>query len=303
MTNKLTMAPAPHVKSPVTTKSIMTDVVIALIPACIAAAVFYGIQAIILIAACTASAVLFEFLYNKINNRTQTIGDMSAVVTGVILALNLPSTLPIWMACFGSLSAIIVVKMLFGGIGQNFANPAITARVILLVSFASPMTNFTAPGGAGLETVGGATPLASGTASYMDLLIGNVAGSLGETSAIALMIGGAYLIFKKIISPAIPLSFLGSMVVMSLILQVDPIYHILAGGAMLGAIFMATDYSTSPSTTNGKIIFGIGCGVITMVIRVMASYPEGVSFAILLMNIACPLIDSYTQTKPFGGAN
>ncbi len=307
LNNKLTMAPAPHAKSPITTGSIMLDVVIALIPACIAAGVFYGLSAIILIAVCIISAVAFEYIYNIINKREQSINDFSAVVTGVILALNLPSTLPLWMACVGTFSAIIVVKMLFGGIGQNFANPAIAARVILLVSFTSPMTAFVAPGGAGLDTVGGATPLAIADpeklASYLDLFTGNVAGSLGETSALALLIGGVYLIVKKVITPVIPLSFLGSMMVFSLIVGEDPIYQILAGGAMIGAFFMATDYTTSPATPKGQIIFGIGCGVITMIIRVYASYPEGVSFAILLMNIICPHIDNYTKTKPLGGAN
>ncbi|MEG3006064.1 MAG: RnfABCDGE type electron transport complex subunit D [Oscillospiraceae bacterium] len=309
MSNKLTVAPAPHIKSLATTSSIMLDVIIALIPAVIASGIFFGLRAIILIAVCVGSCVGFEYIYNMIIKKNQTVGDLSAVVTGIILALNLPSTLPLAMAIMGSFVAIVVVKCLFGGIGQNFANPAIAARVILLVSFAGPMTNFVGARGVNLDAIGGATPLgliAKGNLealpSYMDMFIGNIGGSLGETSALALIIGGIYLVCRKVITPTIPLAFLGTVFVLSFAFGYDPMYQILSGGVMLGAIFMATDYTTSPPTELGKIIFGIGCGVLTMLIRKFASLPEGVSYAILLMNILCPHIENLTRNRAFGGA-
>ena len=308
MNNKLTVAPSPHVKSDVTTSKVMLDVVIALVPAMIASLIFFGFRALILIAVCVISCVGFEYLYNMINKKEQTIGDFSAVVTGVLLALNLPVTFPIPMAIFGSLVAIVAVKCLFGGIGQNFANPAITARIILLVSFAGQMTNFVAPHGASLETVGGATPMgliAAGNTealpSLMDMFLGNIGGCLGETSALALILGGIYLVYRKIITPTIPLAYIGTVIVLSFVFGYNPMYQILGGGLMLGAIFMATDYTTSPMTEKGRLVFGIGCGVLTMLIRRFGAYPEGVSFAILLMNILCPHIDSLTRNKPFGG--
>lgn len=311
MSNKLTVAPSPHMKSADTTKSIMTNVVIALMPALIAAVAIFGLGALILTVTCVVSCVAAEFIYNKLTKRDNTITDMSAVVTGVLLAYNLPASLPLWIAVVGSITAIIVVKQLFGGIGQNFANPAITARVILLVSFAGQMTTWPAPnfGVASFEGVAGATPLAVMTSgamykmpSYMEMFLGFRGGCLGETCTVALLLGGIYLIYKKVITPIIPVSFLGTIVVMALLLGTDPLYHLMAGGAMIGAFFMATDYSTSPNTLKGQVIFGIGCGFITMIIRVFGGYPEGVSFAILLMNIVTPHINNYTMTKPFGGA-
>lgn len=311
MNNKLTVAPSPHMKSSETTSSIMTNVVIAMVPAMIAAVLIFGMDALILIVTCVVSCVVSEFLYNKLCKRPSTIGDMSAVVTGVLLAFNLPSGLPVWMAVVGSICAIVVVKQLFGGLGQNFANPAITARVILLISFTQEMTTWAAPnfGLRAFEDVAGATPLAvvaQGTMyklpSYTEMFLGFRGGSLGETCILALLIGGAYLIWKKIIHPATPIAFLGTMVVMSVLLGTDPLYQLMGGGAVLGAFFMATDYSSSPPTVSGKIIFGIGCGVITMIVRMFGSYPEGVSFAILLMNIINPHICNFTGSKPFGGA-
>ncbi len=308
MNNKLTVAPSPHVRSDITTSKIMLDVVIALVPAMIASVIFFGFRALLLIAVCVVCCVGFEYLYNLINKKQQTISDLSAVVTGVLLALNLPVTLPIPMAIFGCLVAIVAVKCLFGGIGKNFANPAITARIILLVSFAGPMTNFVAPHGAALETVGGATPMgliAAGNTealpSLMDMFLGNIGGSLGETSALALIIGGLYLIFRGVITPTIPVAYIATVIIFSFFFGYNPMYQILGGGLMIGAFFMATDYTTSPMTEKGKLIFGIGCGVLTMLIRKFGAYPEGVSYAILLMNIISPHIDNLTMNKAFGG--
>jgi len=235
---------------------------------------------------------------------------LSAVVTGLLLAFNLPVSMPYWQAVIGCFVAIVIVKQLFGGIGQNFANPAVTARIVLLVSFATPMTTwptaariFTAA-----DTVSGATPLGlfarhelEALPSNMQMFLGTIGGSMGETSAAALLIGGAFLIYKKIITPAIPISFLGTMAIYSMLAGVDPIFQIFAGGAVIGAFFMATDYSTCPVTTIGKIVFGIGCGILTMTIRLFGSYPEGVSFAILLMNIVTPHIDALSGRRLYGG--
>jgi electron transport complex protein RnfD len=236
--------------------------------------------------------------------RSNTITDFSAVVTGVLLAMNLPVTLPYWMAVIGCFVAIVIVKQLFGGLGQNFANPAITARIVLMVSFPSAMTHWIKPASYEYDAVSSATPLAMGKdeelPSYIDLLLGNVGGCLGETCALALLAGGLYLAAKRIISLAAPVSFIGSLAVLMAIAGEDPLYHILAGGVFLGAFFMATDYATTPITFKGKIVFGLGCGVITFVIRHFGSYPEGVSFSILLMNILTPYIEQMTRTKIFG---
>ncbi len=234
--------------------------------------------------------------------RENTIGDLSAAVTGVLLAMNLPVTLPIWMAVIGSFVAIVIVKQLFGGIGQNFANPAITARIVLMVSFTSAMTNWAVPFcyRDSVDAVTGATPLVSGDASYLNLFLGNVGGCLGETSAVALLIGGLYLAARRIISLAAPVSFIGTLALLSAASGDDPLYAILSGGVFLGAFIMATDYATTPITTKGRIVFGIGCGAITFVIRHFGSYPEGVSFSILLMNVLTPYIEQLTRTKIFG---
>lgn len=310
ITNKLTVSPSPHIKDKVTTSSLMLNVIIALIPAAVASVVIFGISSLILIATCVITCVVGEYLFNVVCKKPQTIGDLSAVVTGILLAFNLPSTFPIWMAVVGSLFAIVMVKNLFGGIGQNFANPAIAGRVILLISFSGPMTSWMIPEKAvgGFRLVSGATPLAvnalGNTAdlpSYADMFLGLRGGSLGETCILALLIGGIFLIVRGVIKPIIPVAFLGTIAVFALLVGQDPLFHLMAGGAVLGAFFMATDYVTSPVTDMGKLIFGIGCGLITMVIRVYGNYPEGVSFAILLMNVIAPHIDSLTKSKPFGG--
>ena len=296
----LIVSSAPHVVSPVNTSRIMLDVLIALVPAVAMATFVFGMRALLLTAVCAASCVFFEYAVEKILKRDVTIGDMSAAGTGVILSLNLPANLPFWMACVGSFIAIVLVKQLFGGMGQNFANPAITARVALFIGFATAMTNFPLPvAQQTADAITGATPLAL-FAKGLELpsngamFFGTIGGSMGETSALALLIGGAYLLFKKVIEPTIPACFIGTVAVMALLTGNDPIFHVCAGGVMLGAIFMATDYVTSPITTKGKVIFGVGCGLLTMIIRLYASYPEGVSFAILIMNILTPHIDNLT---------
>ena len=300
----LTVSPSPHIKSFVTTQKVMSLVLIALLPAVVASGIIFGLQAIIVIAVSAASAVIWEYVARKIMKRSGTISDLSAAVTGVIFAMNLPVTIPLWMVIIGTFVAIVIVKQLFGGLGQNFANPAIVARIVLLVSFGTQMTNWVKPfyyqNGVDLTT--SATPLvASDKASYMDLFLGNVGGSLGETCALALLIGGLLLVFTKVISPATPIAFLGSLALFSFIGGSDPLYEVLAGGAILGAIFMATDYVTTPITNKGKILFGIGCGFITFAIRKWANMPEGVSYSILLMNILTPYLDMLTKTKPVGG--
>ncbi len=313
--NHLIVSSAPHVNNPVDTASIMKSVVLALMPALAVAVYVFGLRALLLTATCVASCVIFEGVTRKILDRPQTIGDYSAVVTGVILSYNLPAGLPLWMAAIGSFVAIVVVKQLFGGLGQNFANPAIVGRIVLFTSFATPMTTWPVTDKMSavlqqVDAVTGATPLAlfsnaKDVPSNMDMFLGTINGSMGEISAAALLLGGAYLIVKKIIEPTIPAAFIGTVAGMALLMGFDPIFHICAGGVMLGAIFMATDYVTSPLTTKGKIIFGIGCGFLTMVIRIFASYPEGVSFALLLMNILVPHIDKLTKLKlngiPKGG--
>lgn len=277
-------------------------VIIALLPSVVASAIYFGFRAILLIAICVATCVLTEFVCRKLMKRNQTISDLSACVTGILLALNLPVTLPIWEAVIGSFVAIAVVKQLFGGIGQNFANPAIVGRIVLMLSFTADMTTWAIPKyyqNSG-EVITGATPLVSGDASYLDLFLGNVGGCLGETSALAILIGGLFLIVMKVISPSAPISFIGTVAILTAITGGDVGYQVLAGGLLLGAFFMATDYSTTPITEKGRIIFGIGCGIITFVIRNYGGYPEGVSFSILLMNVLTPYIDRLTMSKPVG---
>lgn len=305
--NRLMVSPSPHDENYTKTSTIMLNVCIALVPALVAGCIIFGLRSLLLTAVTVGSCVIFEFLCRKLMKRENTVGDLSAVVTGLILALNLPVTLPLWMAVVGSFVAIVVVKQLFGGLGQNFANPAITARIVLMVSFASAMTNWAAPFWYkdGADAVTGATPLALGEGdalpSYLDMFLGNTRGCLGETCALALLAGGLYLAARRIISLAAPVSFIGSLAFLSWIAGEDPLYQILAGGVFLGAFFMATDYATTPISTKGKIVFGLGCGIITFVIRQFGSFPEGVSFSILLMNVLTPYIEQLTRTKAFGG--
>jgi electron transport complex protein RnfD len=303
--NKLIVSPSPHDENYVKTSNIMLNVIIALLPAWGAAIYFFGMRVIPLTAVCIGSCIFFEYVCRAMMKRSNTVGDMSAVVTGLILALNLPVTLPYWMAVIGSFVAIVIVKQLFGGLGQNFANPAITARIVLMVSFPAAMTHWIKPLEYDYDAVSSAPPLVLAKKggelpSYLDLFLGKTGGCLGEVCALGLLIGGLSLAARKIISLAAPVSFIGSLFVLSFIAGDDPVYQILAGGVFLGAFFMATDYATTPITTKGKIVFGLGCGIITFVIRRFGSYPEGVSFSILLMNVLTPYIEQLTRTKVLG---
>ena len=275
------VAASPHVTTKNSTAVIMRDVLIALLPAVIAGCVVFGLRALLVVAVTTAACVFFEWGFEKLCHTPSTISDLSAAVTGVLLAMNLPVSIPLWQAVFGALVAIVAVKGLFGGIGKNFANPAITARIVMFLAFSKTMTAWVFP-----DAVSSATPLAmmanGESVDYLTLLLGNHGGCLGETSALALLIGFAYLLIRGVISWHTPVCFVGTVFVMSLILGQDAVGQILSGGLMLGAIFMATDYSTTPSTNLGRVLFGIGAGLLTVLIRFYGAYAEGVSFAILL---------------------
>ena len=288
----------------------MRDVLIALSPATIASVVLFGWKALLMVCVCVASAVLSEFVFNLIVKKKQTVSDLSAAVTGLLLALSIPSTANVWHCIVGSVFAIIVVKCLFGGIGCNFANPAVTARVMLLIAFAGSIgggvaTNFA-------DITASATPLeviklekAEALPSLLDMLLGNRGGAIGETCAIALILGGVYLVVKKIINWEVPVIFVGTVFVLSLIIKLDfnaALYQVLGGGLLIGAIFMATDYVTTPINKLGKMVFALGCGILTVLIRLFGSYPEGVSFAILIMNIVSPYIEKLCAGTPLGKA-
>jgi len=301
---------SPHITHKDSTQTIMRDVLIALCPALIASIVIFGWRALLLTVVCVGTAIFWEWAFQKLCKRPNTVCDLSAAVTGLILAMNLPVDLPLWQAAFGTLVAIVVVKQLFGGIGYNFANPAITARVVMLIAFAGPMTQWAAPKFTiAADAVSGATPLAAMGAgeavSLVDLFIGTVGGSMGETSALALLIGFIYLLCRRVISWHTPVAFIGTVFVLALVKGGFEfgLAQILAGGVFLGAIFMATDYVTTPQTPWGRVIFGIGCGLITCLIRFFGNYPEGVSFSILLMNILTPYISNWTAKKALGGVD
>ncbi|MCR5636809.1 MAG: RnfABCDGE type electron transport complex subunit D [Clostridiales bacterium] len=302
--NKLYLSPSPHFKNGVTTRNIMLDVIIALMPCVVVSVILFGFKALVLYATSCAGCVLCEYISRKIMKRESTVGDLSAVVTGILLAMNVPVTLNPLIILFGSVVAIVVVKQMFGGIGQNFVNPALIARIVLLTSFPSKMTNWTAPfaylsGSA--DAVSSATPLADNSnISYLKLILGAHGGCLGETCAVAIILGGIYLMLKKVISPVIPCVYLGTFAIFTLLSGNDVIYGLLSGGILLGAFFMATDYTTSPINFKGKIVFALGCGILTFVIRTFGALPEGVSFAIIIMNILVPHIETLTLTKPFG---
>ena len=306
MDNKLYVSSSPHFRGNESTRRIMLDVIIALLPTSVAACVIFGFRSAILIAVCVATCVLLEFISRKIMKRESTIGDLSAVVTGLLLALNLPVDINPLIAMFGCLVAIVVVKQMFGGIGMNFVNPALAARIVLLVSFPSAMMHWVTVGGAPeaarIDAATSATPLAAeaGTYSYIDLLIGRCGGSIGEVCAAALILGGVYLVIRRVISPIIPCVYLATAALMSFAFGLDPLYQLLSGGLLLGAIFMATDYTTSPVTNWGKVIYAIGCGLFTMLLRNFSNMPEGVSFSILLMNILVPHIERLTAPRTLG---
>ena len=308
MENKLIVSSSPHFHGKTSTSTIMRDVIIALMPAASAAVFFFGFKALLIIAVCVTCCVLSEFFFNLICKKAQTVGDLSAIVTGLILALSLPAKAELWHCVVGSVFAIVIVKCVFGGIGCNFANPAVTARIFLFIAFAKlaggSQTQF-----ASVELVSGATPLAAVNngaplPSLLDMFIGNHGGAIGETCAIALLLGFVYLLIRRVISWETPVVFVGVVFILSLIITSDlylTLYHVLGGGLLIGAIFMATDYVTTPVTRRGKAIFALGCGLLTVVIRFWGSYPEGVSFAILIMNILTPYIEKWVTPRPIGG--
>lgn len=318
--NKLLVSPSPHLHTKTSTGSLMRDVVIALLPAVIVSVLFYGWSALLLLGVSVVSCVLLEFLITKyLLKRPSTICDFSAVVTGILLVLNLPSTTPWWVVFIGAVVAIGVAKMTFGGLGQNVFNPAIAGRVFLLISFPTYMTDWTVPQGfLPVDATSGATLLgivkeggvaALGDVNYLDMLFMNIGGSAGELSALALIAGFIYLLARKVIKPYITLSILVIVAVFSGIFWLidpaqytDPLFNLLTGGMLLGSIFMATDYVTSPMSNMGGVIFGVGIGLLTMLIRYFGAYPEGMSFAILIMNSTVPLINRFCHQKKFGRA-
>lgn len=324
MTEQYYLSSSPHMHSGATTDKVMRDVIYALFPACLAAVWFFGLAALTTLLLCVASCLVAEAACLKLQGRAQTtLADGSAVLTGLLLALNLPAAAPWWLSVLGGVVAIVIGKQIYGGLGYNPFNPALVARVVLLISFPIQMTSWTAPlaSGSGVDAVTMATPLgewktavmltgklpAVQSADYLNYLTGNMAGCLGEVSAVAVLIGAAYLFWRRIITWHIPLTFVATVVVLSGVFWLvdptrypDPLLHLLTGGLLLGAFFMATDMVTSPVSSTGMIIFGFGCGLITVLIRLFGGYPEGVSFAILLMNAATPLIDRYTPPRKFG---
>ena len=293
---------SPHIHSGKSTTKIMGDVIIALLPTTIAGAIIFGLRSLLVVAACVISSVVFEALFNLVVKKEQTVCDLSAVVTGLLLALNLAVNVPVWQCVVGSMFAIVVVKCLFGGIGKNLVNPAITARVFMLIAF-STLATPAFPKGT-VDAVASATPLtAEELPAMLDLFLGKHGGAIGETSILALVIGGVYLLARKVITWHIPVTFIGSVFVFSVFMEgfnFDTALSLtMSGGLFIGAIFMATDYTTSPPTPWGKVIFGLGAGLLTGVIRYFGTYPDGVSFAILFMNILTPYICNWTKRKVF----
>ncbi len=319
----LSVSPSPHIKNPDTTQSIMLRVIIALLPACMWGVYRFGLRAAEILLICVASSILFEWLFQKIMKRKNTVADLSAALTGLLIGMNLPAAAPLWLGVAGSLFAVVVVKGLFGGIGKNIVNPALAARVFM---FAWPfeMGLFVKSGErindlsvtvTGVDAIAGATPLASLDAGVLpedvtlfDMILGNTGGCIGEVSAVLLILGGLYLLYTKVITWHIPVAFIGTVALLTFVFPIGTVNvtdfmlsHIFSGGLMLGAVFMATDYVTSPVTAKGQLIFGIGCGLITVFIRYFGGYAEGVSFAILIMNLLVGYIDKMTMPKRFGG--
>lgn len=312
--DKFTLSASPHVRSAQSTRRIMTDVLIALLPATACGVYFFGLNALLVIFISVAAAIGTEALIQLAMKKKVTIADGSAAVTGLLLALTLPPLLPgdFYIPLFGSVFAIAIAKQCFGGLGYNFINPALAARAFLLVSWPTAMTTWTMP----LSAISSATPLAAlkyggegvALSPYLDMLLGNVGGSIGETSALALLIGAVYLLVRNIINWRIPVVYIGTVALFTWVagsgglFAGDALYHVLAGGLILGAFYMATDYTTSPMTNKGRVIFAAGCGILTSVIRLWGGYPEGVCYAILIMNLAVPLIDRKFRPRVFGGA-
>lgn len=307
---KLTISSSPHLRSNESVSTVMRDVLIALAPATLAAVYYFRMGAVVTILSGLLGAILTEYIIQKAMKKPITINDYSAAITGLLVAFNVPASAPWWLTFIGSVFAIAVVKQLFGGLGHNFMNPALAARAMLLASWPVQMTSWVKPGA---DAVATATPLAAlkgpeaavaTKAGLIDLFTGNVGGCVGETSAILLIIGGVYLIYRGVITYVIPAYYIGTVAILTFVFGgFDPqmvLYHVLAGGLIMGAFFMATDYASSPVTPKGQIIYAVGCGVLTSVIRLWGGYPEGVSYSILLMNVAAPLIDKYTSPKVFG---
>ena len=333
--SNLTVSSSPHIRQNTSTQRVMLDVIIALVPALIASVIIFGFRALLIVAVCVAACVLAEFIWQKLMHQKVTVGDLTAVVTGILLAYNLPVGIPIWQAIIGCIVAIIGVKQLFGGVGKNFVNPAITGRIVMFLAFSVTMTTWVIPematAAAGVvdtvasatssatadavasatsavDAVSSATPLAlissgniSQLPSLLDMFLGVRGGCLGETSVLALLLGGIYLVIRKVITWHTPVVYIGTVFLFTLALGQQPVYQIMSGGLMLGAIFMATDYVTTPYSAIGKVVFGLGAGILTVIIRVYGSYPEGVSYSILLMNILTPYINRIRITRPVGG--
>ena len=308
----LKMSASPHVHSPVTTTFIMLDVILALVPALAWSVYAFGLRALFVTLVSVCSCVAFEFLYRKLVHKPDTIGDLSAVVTGILLAFCLPASIPFWMVVVGAFFAIVIVKQLYGGIGKNVVNPALAARVFLFLSFSNEMAHFEAPH-ASVDAVASATPLAllqKGNVpneSLLDMFFGEMPGCLGEVSVTMLLLGGLYLLVRRVITWHIPVAFIGTVAILTILFPQGGmsgsqfmLYELCSGGLMLGAFFMATDYVTSPVTPKGRLIYGVGCGLITVFIRYFG-YPEGVSFAILVMNLFTLALDKFTMPVRFGG--
>lgn len=318
MENKFIVSPSPHIHGGDSISKNMYGVLIALVPAFLASLYFFGLGALVVTATAVIACVLFEYLIQKFLYKKQpTICDGSAILTGLLLAFNLPSNLPAWIIVIGALAAIGIGKMSFGGLGNNIFNPALVGRVFLLISFPAQMTTWPVPGNLPMsytDAETGATVLSAlkqhtgELPTYSDMLLGNMGGSLGEVGAIALLLGLAFMLIRKIITWHIPVSIIGTVAIFTGIMYLvdpisyaNPLIHILSGGLLLGAIFMATDYVTSPMSTNGMLVYGVGIGLITTIIRLFGAYPEGMSFAILIMNALTPLINTYIKPKHFGG--
>ncbi len=298
----LSVSPVPHIHATVTTRKIMGNVMLALLPALIASTVIFGLRSLLVVAVTVASCVFWEYLWCRLRKEGQTVSDLSAVVTGLLLAFNLPSTVPLYLPVIGAIAAIIVTKELFGGIGCNFANPAIVGRITLAVSFPALMTSYQYPAN-GCDALSSATPLAVKTQELplTTLLLGNHGGVIGETCALALLLGLVWLLATQVIEITIPAVYIGSVALLSWLAGENPLQAVLSGGLLLGAIFMATDYTTSPFTRKGKVIFALGLGVITFLIRQFGNMNEGVSYAILLMNLTVPYMNRATRKTPLGG--
>ena len=310
------MSSSPHIRCGDTTRRIMLDVLIALVPTLVAGTIVFGPRCLVVAAVSTAAAVVGEALWRLLTGQYQTIGDLSAAVTGLLLALTLPATVPYWMAAVGAVFAVVVVKGFFGGLGQNIFNPALAARALLVLLFPAAATRFAAPGtsiplSGTVDVATAATPLHSMVmpalpeASLADMFLGNIGGCIGEVSSLALLIGGAYLVFRQVIKLRIPVSYLGTVAVLSFAFApLEPLqwmlYSLLSGGVLLGALFMASDYATSPATPGGQVLYGMGCGALTVLFRSAGLYPEGVTYAILLMNAASWLLEHFTPTRLFG---